>query len=464
MLKTLLSGTRHLSLKPHETVTSEGRNRERYRLVAWNALANAASTGMGMLSLLITIPMALQYLGAERFGIWMTVASLAGILSFMDLGIGNGLVNLVAKGKTDQSQRLKEIVVRGLLLLTALGVAIGLITWSFLEVLPLGRIIKLSSEALVKETHQTAQTFTVIFAFGIPLFGIQRIFFGLQKTWLVQLTKIAAYIASPILVYILVKQQASVPMLLAATYGIQTLSAITLLPLLFKEINRAQTPVAASSTPLRTDVKAMVGVGGVYFALQLGGIVGWGSDALIAASFLGASAVAPLVVAQRLFQFVTLPLSIINGPLWAAYADARARNDVAFIKLTLYRSMKVTFISATIVSSVIFLTSGWLTSLWLGAETIFPPGLLIAFGIWAIIDATGNCLAMYLNGCNIVKIQLIVVVLFCLLAVPLKLLLPPKVGISGLIFATLGAYLLCVVLPYTTFLKNELVSGFIKHR
>ena len=462
MWHALASVTRYLTLKAHKTDTEEGRNRERYRLAAWNTLANAVSSAMGMLSLFVTIPLVLPYLGAERFGVWMSVSSLAAILSFMDLGIGNGLVNLVANAKISHNQpvRLKQIIFRGLWLLVSIGAGIGLAMTGLLQVLPITAVIKVSSVALATETRQTALTFAAIFAVSIPLFGLQRIFFGLQQSWLVHLTKIIGYMASPILAYILVKQQASIPALLSATYGVQTLSALFLLPFLLYKLRTDKTlPQKKSTTPIKQDLRALLGVGSVFFFLQIGGIVGWGSDALIAASVIGASAVAPLVIVQRLFQLVTVPLIIINGPLWAAYADARARNDTAFIRKTLRRSLKVTIVFATIASLTIVGISGWLTSTWIGTANNLPASLLVAFAVWTVMDATGNCFSMYLNGCNIVKAQLVVVILFCAVAIPLKFIFPLKFGIAGMIIATITAYIFCVVLPYATFLNKGVRAG-----
>jgi hypothetical protein len=61
---------------------------------------------------------------------------------------------------------------------------------------------------------------------------------------------------------------------------------------------------------------------------------------------------------------------------------------------------------------------------------------------------------MYLNGTGILRPQLHVVLLFCLLAIPLKLLLTPLVGVAGVVLASLIAYTLAVALPYGTFYRS----------
>src|SRR5512144_3326213 len=59
---------------------------------ATSALAAIVQTAVG----LVAVPMALGYLGSERYGLWMTVTSLTAMLAFADFGMGNGLLNAIA--------------------------------------------------------------------------------------------------------------------------------------------------------------------------------------------------------------------------------------------------------------------------------------------------------------------------------------------------------------------------------
>ncbi len=59
--------------------------------------------GVGLLTTLISVPLALSYLGVDRYGLWMTISSFAVLLSFADMGLGNGLLSAIAEadGKGD---------------------------------------------------------------------------------------------------------------------------------------------------------------------------------------------------------------------------------------------------------------------------------------------------------------------------------------------------------------------------
>src|SRR5690348_11551465 len=69
------------------------RNRRALLTGSVSTLARAVQVG----TTLITIPLTLKYLGNERFGLWMTISSVMAMASFADFGVGNGVLNTVAK-------------------------------------------------------------------------------------------------------------------------------------------------------------------------------------------------------------------------------------------------------------------------------------------------------------------------------------------------------------------------------
>src|ERR1035441_8948081 len=84
---------RFLRLRPFDTSTESGRSQERQRRAFLSTMAAFAAKGIAIVTQLVTVPMTLNYLGAERFGLWMAISSVVSMLAFADLGVGNGLLN-----------------------------------------------------------------------------------------------------------------------------------------------------------------------------------------------------------------------------------------------------------------------------------------------------------------------------------------------------------------------------------
>jgi len=400
--------------------------------------------------LIVSVPLTLSYLGNERFGVWMTISSLAGLLAFLDFGIGNGLLNRVAHSAADaKRERLPQVITNGLLLLSIVGVLVGAALLAVSYVIPWGSLIKVGDPALVSEIRASANTFAVVFGLSLPFLGLQRVFLGLQEGFLVHAATSIASIISLGLLLVVTSRQGAIPELIWVTIGVQAIAPIVLFPLLLRR--RLLAP--CSLLQFRNDGSALLRTGGVFFVLQLGTMVAWGSDSLIVSSMLGASQVAILAVTYRLFQFVTQPLAMVTNPLWAGYADAAARKDSKYIRQTLKTSMVWSFSIALIGAVIVLAFHRWLIAHWTSNSVEVPVFLAMGYAAWSVLDATGNAFAMFLNGLGILRPQLIVVLLFCLVAIPLKIVLVSQIGVVGIILATLISYVLTVALPYITFLR-----------
>jgi O-antigen/teichoic acid export membrane protein len=405
------------------------------------------SKALALLLILAAVPLTLSYLGAERFGIWMTVAGFAALLGFLDLGIADSLRNQVSYAAArNEPTRLRELVTNGLLVLvvaaTTLGLALAAAAWYA----PWPALVKLDDPAHYAELRQAALTFAVLLAIGIPLSGVQRVFLGLQEGYLVHAVSAAANGIALVLLVLLTQKQAGIPLLLIATYGVQALAPLSLVAVLI----RRGLVVRPSTARFSADARLLLGAGAVFFALQLGAMAGWGSDRLIVSFLLGAKEVAVLAVVAQLFQLVTQPAAFANGPLWSAYAHAAGQSDDRFIRRTLAYSVSLTFLAALACAAALLIAHRPILRAWIGEELFIPFGLVLALAALSVLQSVGDAFAMYLNGSGILRPQLHVVLAFCALAIPLKLVLTPLLGVSGVVVAGVISYALAIALPYAT--------------
>lgn len=444
----LLRYAQFLKISPFDTNSESGRTKERYRLSAWGAVVNGFSSSLSVVLLFISVPLTLSYLSEERFGVWMTVASFANMLTFLDLGVGNALVSHIAKARAQNDiQVLQCSITRGLLLLCGIGVFIGL-TLTILNVLmPLSTVISLETAQARVDAERCSWMFIFFFSFSVPVGGIYRILNGMQKSWLVHTARSLGFISSIIGITLLATIEADPHYLLAVTYGVQATFPLILLPYFVKKSWFTIGPHRNRSEAM-SEYSGLLRIGGLFLFLQIGTMIGWGSDALLVSTLVGAGAVTQLAIAQRLFHFVSVPLAILNGPLWAAYADAKSNNDYRFVRKTLKVSVLGTLMVSALLSLAIFLLSDLLLKVWIGGSTEVSRSLLMAFLFWKVLESTGNSFSMFLNGFHIVRPQVIAVTLFCLTSLTLKIYFAPLLGAAAVVWSTVFAYIVCVVLFY----------------
>lgn len=428
----------YLRLSAFDVATEDGRAAERYRLAAWTILANAASKSAAMAVMLLSVSLTIPYLGAQRFGIWMTIASFAGMLTFLGLGVGNALTNHVAScASRSDAALLRRAISGGLGLLLMIGLVVGACLWLLAVWLPWAKLIKVDDVLLLLEAQSAAKLFALLFGLNLFTTGIQSVFAGLQRSFEVYLVVALGSLASLGALWWAAQVQAGLPVLLAATLGIQSLSIVLLLGLL---VRRKLFALGEISWAVRQETPGLIRLGGLFFVLQVGTMIGWGADNLIISSALGPVAVAVYSIAQRLFQFVTQPLAMMNSPLWGAYADAHSKGDVAFVRRTLKTSMLLTLGVSLSGAAILFFSSEWLLHYWTGGNVLVPRLLLGLVALWTVLECCGAAFSMFLNGVQVVKPQVIVVSVFCILVLPLKIWGVNSLGLIAIPLATILVY------------------------
>jgi O-antigen/teichoic acid export membrane protein len=455
----LLNLGHYLRIKPFDTATQAGRTQERYRRAAWSTITNLLSKGLAMAVMLLSVNWTISYLGTERFGVWMTIASFAGMLTFLDLGVGNALVNHVAENAAHgKPVKLEKSISGGLGFLGLIGVAVTILLLLLAVFLPWSTLIKVTDPQLVFETRRSAILFALLFGFYLFTSGIQRVFWGLQRAYEGHLVAAVSSLLAIIALWVAAQSKADVTILLAATLGIQSLAGFPLLLLLFL---RKQISIKEIKPSTRIEGCKLLRAGSLFLVLQIGTMIGWGADSLIISSTLGATSVVVYAITQKLFQFVTQPLATVNAPLWGAYSDARARGDRPFIRQTLWRSMVLTLIVGTMSVFLISIFSEWLIFYWTDGKIKVPLSFIYTFAVLVIFECCGNAFAMFLNGMQIVKQQVIVVILFCILTLPLKIIGINYLGVIFIPLTTLIVYSLIHVYFYGFVFRNAIKFSIV---
>jgi len=204
-------------------------------------------------------------------------------------------------------------------------------------------------------------------------------------------------------------------------------------------------------------------MGGYFFILQTSVAVATSSDNFIAARLLGPASVTEFSIVSRMFSLVPMLLIMAMNPLWPAYGESLARGEVGWALTTLQRSLLVTF--CITLAACIFLTfcGRWLLRLWVGPEINVTTGLLVAIGASMVLTTAANAVAVFLNGANLMKVEVISGIGVAIGATVFKVFLVSRMGLTGIPVGTILAYSLFVWIPIVLFvprLLSEMKSSY----
>lgn len=446
---------RALSLRSRGTATSEARSQERYRRIALTTLTSATSKGVSFLTMIVSVPLTIHYLGTERYALWMVISSSVAMLTFSDLGIGNGLLTAVseAHGRGDE-RTAASFVSSAFFMLSGIASLIAAVLVLGFHRIPWTGIFSVSSPMAVKEAGPAAAVFIICFALGLPLGIVQRVENGYQDGFTNNIWNTLGNVLSLAALILAVKVRAGLPWLVLAITGVPLLAIVMNGISLFGFRRRPLLP--RWSTASASHMKLLLRLGIYFFILQTCVQAATNIDNLIVAHLLGPTAVATYAVTMRMYAIVPTILMMVLFPLWPAYGESIARGEIAWARRALARSLQM-IIGCTALAGVLLVGFGpWLLHVWAGKNLNASRSLLIATALWMMLSTGANAVSIFLNGAKKMRAQVFCATGMCVLSVILKFVFAPRFGLSAVMWSTDIAYVLMIVVPAALFVPKML--------
>lgn len=426
--------------------SESGRAHERRRRVLLSALAAACAKGISLLSLMLTVPMTLGYLGVERYGLWMAMSGLLLVVGFADLGLGFGLVNTLARAEgLGDSRYARRAVSSAFFMLAAIAAALALFLLLAWHVLPWGAFFNARSAATGAEAGSAMAVLLTCFLVGLPLSVVNHGFAGIQEGYRLSLYQGLGSLLTLVSIVTAVKLHAGLPWLVLASSGAPLLAgSLGGWDLFYRRRSDLRPSFEHASFQGTLEIARL---GGLFFVIQVAGAISFQSDGLVLARILGPESVATYTVTQKLFLQVPFVLGYFLTPLWPAYAEAVARRDLAWVKRTLRLSVAAGFAVNLPAAVVLFFSARWILGRWVGSA-IDPPTLLLAsLAVWVGLNSLNGPLGMFFNGAGALRYQALTCVPMAAANLILSIYLTRKIGMAGVVLGSIIAQILFCYLP-----------------
>lgn len=420
-------------------------NDQRYHRIATAVASGGAARVLSSLLTLVSLPLAVRYLGAERYGIWATVVSVAVWVNLLDLGIAASLTNLISQAYARQDKAAAARAFSNALAVTigAVGLAACLFVclWSRVNWVAVFN----ASPPLEPEVRATVMLAALLTLAGLPLNLAGKVFAGYQELHTYNKTLALGAVASVIGLVVGIWSHVSMPALFLLSFGSTTLvSTITMLWLVLWHKPWLKPRLALVS--LR-EAFNLLSTGWSFLLIQAAAMVVFSTDNIIVSHYLGAAEVTPYSVTWRVVSLGSALQALVFPALWPAYAEAHARGDVAWIRRTFTIAMRTT-VALNIGWAVFLVVFGQVgIRLWAGAAAVPPRPLLLAMAFWSVIAGFMTAQSCLLGALNRTRVQAIASVLAAAVNIALSIVLVVRIGSLGVILGTILSYLVVLVVP-----------------
>lgn len=411
---------------------------------------------------LILVPMTLEYVSSEIYGVWLTLSSVIHWLSFMDVGFSLGLKNRLAEALAKGNYvRGKSLVSTTYFMMVAIFVPLSI---ALVVVSPSVEWCDLLNinQAYHSEVLHTVQLLFVFIAMQMIVNVLVAVSAAYQQVALSSSFNVVGQILALISIFVMTKFLPSSLPNLTLAYSLMPI-VVTFIFSLVLYNGRFKTISPTICAVNFKYVKDLWNLGAKFFVIQVQVIVLYQTTNFLISYLDGPEAVTQYNIAYKVLNVAAMTFTIILGPLWPAFTDAYTKNDYVWMN-RIYRKMCFMYCGVFVAISVIMLLSPYIYQFWVDDKVSVPFLLTMTVAVYIVIQCWNSLQVLLINGIGTVKLQTYVTLVGLIFHIPLSLFLGRLFGVIGVIIS------MCAInLVYAVFftlqmhrLLNQKASGLWK--
>lgn len=382
------------------------------------ALYSLFIDGLSVLVGLFYVPLLLDALTQEKYGIWLTLTSILGWFGFFDIGLGNGLRN-----KLTEAFATGNHVTGKKLVSTTYALLIGIFS-VILILFHISNFFLNWNSILNTKTIDNKELYvltSIVFTFFILRFIVQIIsvvYLADQKPSVSKLITASGNLLSFFIVLLLTRFIVKGNLILLGTI-ISVVPVLLFIAVTFIAFNTKYKSLKPSIKSIDfKESNGLINLGAKFFILQISYLIAYTSANILITQFYGPDEVTVYNIAYKYFYIPVMVYSIMLSPIWSAVTDAQVKSDFIWLKKTLRR---LNILSLLFVFGIVFMIiiSDWVYEVWVGDAVVIPFNLSLSLGIYVITIILISPFSTYINGLG--KLNLTIYLTF--IGVPLYLLI-----------------------------------------
>lgn len=461
MIESLLSNIRIKNVFTSHLFKLLNSGHERSAKAKKNILFSLIFRGIDIGIGLVLVPLSLNFLDPERYGIWLIMESIVAWFIILDIGLGHGLRNKFAESYARNDVKAAKTYVS-----TAYAV-LSIVCFSLIAVLFVAKqSIKWGSilnapPALYQEVTILATVVILAFAVRMVLSLVSFIWIAVQFPAIQHLIQAASKLLTLVILITMYFLGKGTIIKLAVAYVFPPLFLLALLTVFtFRTRFRDYRP-SLRHVKLKS-ISELMNLGIKFFILQMLFIVLITMDNLIITHLFGAAEVSPYQISHKYFGLLFAMFIITLTPIWSATTEAFVIRDYQWVRRVVDKYLKLwRYIVA--IGTIMLIVSPAIYKLWIGNKVQISFSLSLCWSLLIMIMCGHSLYSYVINGVGYLYVQLIGAVSVMILKLPLSIFLAENLnfGPSGVILATIVLYFLLLITRYIQYQKiiHETATG-----
>lgn len=402
-----------------------------------NILASILIKGISVITSFVLVPLTIHYLNPINYGIWLTLYSVISWFGLLDIGLGNGLRNKFAEAIANNDKRSAKIYVSTAYAMLSIIMGVACVLFLLInQYLDWPHILNVDPSK-VFELQKVMAVLFGFFCMQLVIKLISSILLADQRTALAGAINTIASVISLLVVYILTKTTTESLLYLAISIGLINVLVPLVVSIWFFKTHYKDYAPSIKHVHFKY-ARNLMSVGIMFFLFQSTALIVVATDNIIISRLMGAESVTPYNIALKYLSPITVGFSLISAPLWSAYTEAHALNDIDWIKRITKKMIKIWFI--VFLGTIPFVTiSSFAYNLWVGREVVTPSlQLTICVAIYVLVSSWNQIFGNFINGVGKMRIGFYLAIITAIINIPLCIFFAKYLnwGLSGIIVAS----------------------------
>lgn len=392
--------------------------------IGWSMFYKAGS----VIANFMLVPLTINYLDNDNYGVWLTLSSFIIWFSFFDIGLGNGLRNKFAEAKSKGNlKEAQAYVSTAYFTIGIISAAIVLLFFLVSQFVDWTKIFNANSSS----GKDLSILLPIVFAF----FGLQlvlklivNLYQAAQNHSINDKIQFFGQFFSLIIIWFLTMSSGSSLLLFGIMFSL--LPTLILIGFNVYGFNKTFKQFKPKFKFWKKKYfNEITGLGFSFFVTKIGALVLLSTDSFIIAQLFGPSEVVPYSIAFKYFSIVTIGYGVIVNPYWSSFTEAYAIKDFDWIKKSVKNIQKI-WLLIPLGLIVMLMLSSWFYNLWIGNKVVIPYSVTITMALYALLYTYNQIYNHFINGVGKIKLHLYISVLIIVINIPLSIFLAKNIGLG----------------------------------
>ena len=325
---------------PFDTSTSEGRSLERYRLIVLSMATSVAGRGVSAIAALVVVPIAIRYLGAQQYGLWVAISSMTAWITLCDLGLTAGLLNPIAEAHgRDDRESARGYFSTAFYSLAAIALGMAILIAAVLPAVPWGRLLSVPPGVAGSAVTAAVAIALLLTVVHLPAGTVAQVYAGYQKAYVGTAFATAGAVLSLAAVVLAVQLKASLPWVVAAASCTAAVAGVSSLGYLVTcempwlrpsrrfVSRRALRRLRATSVPL--------------YLFQIGGLLVNQSQQIVLARRVGLDVVAQYDLLWRIYVLASGLILVSTQSFFPSFRESYERGEGAWMRSSFWHMVRL---------------------------------------------------------------------------------------------------------------------------